>query len=118
MILNLRRNITQKVLALLVLGAVSLLILNKALFLHTHQLSDGTFVLHAHPFQAGSDTSHQHQHSNCAYFLFDQISQLYAQNFDDLTLYHTDFYTRLFSKEISYILENYSVCLKNRAPPV
>lgn len=118
MILILRRNITKKAFAILVLGAVVLLILNKALFLHTHQLSDGTFVLHAHPFQSGSDTSHQHQHSNCGYCFFDQVSQLYAQNFDDLTLYHTDFFTRLFSNEISNIPENYTACLKNRAPPV
>jgi len=42
---------TKKTIAYLILGLMCLLIINKAVFLHSHVLADGTVISHAHTNQ-------------------------------------------------------------------
>ena len=54
----------------LVMGS---LLVNQALYTHTHVLSDGSIVSHAHPFSknAGCSKNTTHQHSAAELFLLD-----------------------------------------------
>lgn len=118
--LILRQNIIKKAFAYLVLGVVGTLILNKAVFLHTHKLNDGTVVVHAHPFQASTDShsNNPHQHTKSGIYYFDQLSFLYSQLPDDVTFHAAAYHTIHFAEKVSFYFENYHACLKNRAPPV
>jgi hypothetical protein len=115
-----RQNIIKKTVAYLILGVVGLLILNKAVFLHTHTLNDGTIVVHAHPFQAKTDSNsnNPHQHTKCGIYYFNQLSFLYSQLPEDVNPYASVYQTIHFAEKSSFYFENYHACLKNRAPPV
>jgi hypothetical protein len=59
--------------------------INRAVFVHTHHLPDGTIVVHAHPFdtEKENDGHHdQHQHTKIEYVLLD--------NFNHFEDYHAD----------------------------
>jgi len=114
-----RQNIIRKTFTYLILGVVSLLILNKAVFLHTHKLTDGTVILHAHPFHSYSDSNSKnpHQHTKGGFTYFDELNLLYQQLPDKFTFYKDDSYTTLAPTNISFYFQNYHSCLKNRAPP-
>lgn len=115
-----RQNIIKKTVAYLILGVIGSLILNKAVFLHTHTLNDGTIIVHAHPFQASSDSNsgNPHQHTKCGIYYFDQLSFLISQLPDDVTFHSAVYHTIHFSEKRSFYFENYHACLKNRAPPI
>jgi len=115
-----RHNIIKKTFAYLILGLVGLLILNKAVFLHTHQLRDGTVIVHAHPFQSNTDSNpnNPHQHTKSGFFYFNELSLLYQSAPGNLTFYMAENSTILFSETISFYFQKYHACLKNRAPPV
>jgi hypothetical protein len=115
----LRRNIIKKAFAYLILGVVGLLILNKAVFLHTHKLADGTVILHAHPFHSGSNSNsnNPHQHTKGGYLYFDEINLLYQQFPDKFTFFEANSFTTFAQANISFDFQNYHSCLKNRAPP-
>lgn len=114
-----RQNSIKKAVAYLVLGVMGLLILNKAVYLHTHTLNDGTIVVHAHPFQATSDSNsgNPHQHTKCGFYFLDQLSFLYSQLPDNVVLSAAVYHTISFPEKRSFYFENYHACLKNRAPP-
>lgn len=56
---------TQKYASLLMIVLVAMLLVNKAIFLHSHT-SNGKIYTHAHPFDKGSDNNpiKQHNHSS------------------------------------------------------
>ena len=57
-----------------------MLITNSVIFQHTHQLSDGTIVEHAHPFNKANDSTpiKHHHHSNASYNFFNHLSLLFV----------------------------------------
>jgi len=63
--------------ALLILVMGSLLV-NQALYTHTHVMPDGSIVSHAHPFSknAGCNKNSTHQHSSAEFFLLDLMEVL------------------------------------------
>ncbi len=61
----------------LMLTNLFLVNLNQAMFVHTHQLPDGTKVVHAHPFDSekeNNDPADQHQHSKIEYVVLDNFN--------------------------------------------
>jgi hypothetical protein len=61
----------------LVLVAVTAMLTNQALFVHSHRLADGTTVTHAHPYQPANDSNapfKTHHHSKIEFLAFDNIS--------------------------------------------
>jgi len=56
---------------------MSLLILNTAVFIHSHRLADGTIITHAHPFQKSKESNQPyktHHHNNTDLFRLREIS--------------------------------------------
>ena len=51
------KNITIKVLSLLMIAIMSVMVINKGLYIHSHILNDGTIVFHAHPFNKSTDSN-------------------------------------------------------------
>ena len=64
-------------LAMLIL-VMGCLLVNQALYTHTHVLPDGSIVSHAHPFSknAGCNKSTSHQHSSSELFLLNLLDVL------------------------------------------
>ncbi|PWD98053.1 hypothetical protein [Marinilabilia rubra] len=61
--------------ALLMIAAMSLLILNKALFTHTHITKGGQIISHSHPFkpETGNNSPAAHQHTAVQFHLLDNL---------------------------------------------
>ncbi len=56
-----------RIIAFIGLLSISWLLINNSVFLHYHKLDDGSYVVHAHPFNKSaekSDTGGKHQHTN------------------------------------------------------
>jgi len=67
-------NITIKSVAWLMIGIMGVLVANKAVFVHSHILNDGTIIEHAHPYNKSTDsTPYKSHHHTKAEFLFFQI---------------------------------------------
>jgi len=83
--------------ALLMVAAMSLLILNKALFTHTHITKGGQIVSHSHPFkpETGNNSPAAHQHTAVQFHLLDNLQLFYPILFLLLTL-------ALFSNKKNY----------------
>ena len=62
-------------LLILVMGS---LLVNQALYTHSHVLPDGSIVAHAHPFNKTQESKQgaAHQHSSLEFSLFDQLNVL------------------------------------------
>ena len=62
----------------LMIALISLLLVNRAVYIHIHVLPDGSVHSHAHPFSKNPDSSKGtgHQHSSLEFFLLDQLDIL------------------------------------------
>lgn len=71
--------ITIKAATFLVIGIMALIVANKAVFLHTHQLANGTLIAHAHPFDRSNDTNphKSHHHTQTELVFLDSFKILY-----------------------------------------
>ncbi len=104
----------------LMIGIMGFIISNKAFFMHMHKMTNGSIIVHAHPFDKSSDTApfKTHQHTKAG-FLFFQNAGLFL-----LTVLFTYKVIRLIEsiKPIPALLTNYpALCYvpdKGRAPPV
>ena len=66
-----------KSLAWILMAHMVLLIANQAMFIHTHRMSDGTIVVHAHPFKSTGNANQpfkSHKHSSYDYVLLDNLT--------------------------------------------
>jgi hypothetical protein len=65
-----RKGVKQKF-SIFLIGVVSVLIFDRALYTHIHVLPDGSLISHAHPFPGSSEdeSTPDHQHSNQELFL-------------------------------------------------
>jgi len=70
--------ITRKLLPFIMIGVIGLLVVNKTLNTHTHQMIDGTLVSHSHPYDKPNDTNpiKSHQHTKTAFYFFEIIDIL------------------------------------------
>ncbi len=105
--------------SLFMIGILSLWIVNRALFIHTHKFADGQSVTHAHPFQKSGNnaTSPGHGHSNAEFLFFDGLDLLFS------TLFLTPLLLRFpvsFEYKIAYRFSGTNALPTNkrrRAPP-
>ena len=75
------KHIVERQIALLLVAVMAMLVFNQSFNIHSHRLSDGTIITHAHPFQksAADDgepvSSHEHSHND--YVFLDHFSLLF-----------------------------------------
>jgi len=115
-----RNNIVRKSIAFLMLAIVMMLTVNKALFIHTHQLADGTIVIHSHPYNKTDDNQpiKNHHHNKLEFVFLQNIEILFAFFFLAIC-FHLILKTELFfnlesKKEIAHCI----LKRKSRAPPI
>ena len=114
------RNITIKSVTWLVIGMMGMLIANTAVFIHTHKLSDGTVIKHAHPYNKTNDSApyKSHHHSKAEFLFLQNLEILFLLMF--LTFALLTFAKRVKNK--FYIITRNSLnCIilhKGRAPPI
>ncbi len=77
--MNVVKSITVKATSYLLIGLIALLIANKAIYIHTHKLPNGTIVVHAHPFNKSCDTEpfKSHKHTKGELYFFQSIENLF-----------------------------------------
>ncbi|MDP3913072.1 MAG: hypothetical protein Q8R96_04965 [Bacteroidota bacterium] len=114
------RQTAKKQIAYLILGLMGLLIINKAVFLHSHVLANGTVISHAHPYQSTDDSKpfQSHHHTKAAFFLFDTIQLLFNSIPFGLIFFIPNFRTKVFFSSITQIAPEYFSSTRSRAPPV
>lgn len=66
-----RNNFVVKFLSLISLSILLLNIVNKSLYVHSHQLENGEIVTHAHPFNQENDNNplKSHKHTSLEYLM-------------------------------------------------
>ncbi len=114
------RHTAKKQIVYLIIGLMGLMIINKAVFLHSHVLDDGTIVTHAHP-SAGSEDSQPfktHHHTKAAFFFYDNLDLLFLSAvlsfFSFIHIQSAPVFHRPTSDYTSFHLSH----LRERAPPV
>ncbi len=67
-----RNSLVIKFLSLLSLSILLLSIINRSVYLHSHQLGSGEIVIHAHPFNQQEDNAplKSHKHTSLEYLVF------------------------------------------------
>jgi len=72
-------NISKKTFAILMIGTMGLLIVNKGLFIHSHKLEDGSIIIHAHPYDKNQDSEpfKKHHHSKAEFIFLQSLNQLF-----------------------------------------
>lgn len=98
--IELVKKICRKSLALLLLGFVLLLVVNRTVYTHSHILSDGTVLTHAHPYDTDADGNpfKSHQHNSIELLIFSTF------NFIGAILFI--FSSALFVKKTKHIFAN------------
>ena len=113
-------NIIIKSVAWLVIVIMGILIVNKAVFIHTHRLTDGTVVEHAHPFDKSTDSKpfKSHHHTKAELLFFQNLEIIFLFVFLTFALFIAAKKSKYsFNRKINYTLS----CIllhKGRAPPI
>jgi hypothetical protein len=72
---NLNR-ILQKLIHFIVFVSICFTIINNVVYIHTHKMSDGSIIVHAHPFKK-TDTNNipvkSHKHTHFEYVVLDHL---------------------------------------------
>ncbi|MBW8325602.1 MAG: hypothetical protein K0M50_12625 [Prolixibacteraceae bacterium] len=104
----------------LIIGLMGLMIINKAIFLHSHILDDGTIVTHAHPCESSGDSQpfKTHHHTKAAFFFYENLDLLFLSAvlsfFSFIHIQSAPVFHRPASDYTSFHLSQ----LHGRAPPV
>jgi len=97
-------NILKKIITFGMICIMGMLIINNSVFMHTHKLSDGTVIIHSHPYDKSNDSkSHKTHHHTKAEFVF-------LENIEILKSY---FYSHIISGNTSSCI----IIHNGRAPP-
>ena len=96
------------------------LLLNQALYTHTHVMPDGSIVSHAHPFNKSQESEQggSHQHSSLEYFLLQNLLLLFSAAIGSLVLNCAAPGTRFREAIPDHALPMLVPFSPNRAPPV
>ena len=114
------RDITIKFIAFLIIGVMGMLIANKAVFIHSHRLNDGTVIEHAHPYSKSTDSKpyKSHHHTTAELLFFQNLEILF------LIVFLTFSLIAFANKEkfsFKLITRHTLICInlnKGRAPPI
>lgn len=114
-----KTNIGVKTLALLMIAVMALLTFNQSSNIHSHRLSDGSVVFHAHPYNKTSDSSpiKKHHHNIRDFLIIQHISLLFLSLIAAFTtllaVHHFTFKRDSYHKD----KEELSYAFSGRAPP-
>ncbi len=102
------------------MGIMALMVANKAFFLHSHQMANGTVIAHAHPYDKSNDPAPQksHRHTQTELIFIDNLKLLFsflvlflAYSCSPLTIKH--------SVDLPFLYLPACICIhKGRAPPL
>jgi len=104
--------------ALLILVMGSMLV-NQALYTHTHVMPDGSIVSHAHPFSknAGCNKNTTHQHSSAEFFLLNLMNVLILCAIATFVLKSSALITLIRQASSDHLLPALVPLSPGRAPP-
>jgi len=114
------REITKRIVAIVMITAIGLLVINTGMFTHTHQFADGSTISHAHPYNKSAEQSsgESHRHTQSELFFLQTLDLLFFMALFSAAII-------LFSKKAEYLIDYNNrfslrpVILKNgRAPPL
>ena len=114
------RNITIKALAYFMIGIMSILVVNKAMFMHAHKMTDGKVITHSHPYDKSNDSKpyKSHHHTKVEFLFIENLKILFLfvfLTFALLNLVKKAKYS--FYRKTRYTL-NCIILYKSRAPPI
>jgi hypothetical protein len=92
---------------------MSIMIANNVAFLHTHVLSDGQIVQHAHPFSKNKAENQNpgHSHNALEILVLNQLSILV------LFVASVGLIISRFSTQVNYVARIFHVCVESHAIP-
>ncbi len=97
------------------------IISNKAVFTHTHRLADGTYVIHAHPYDKSEDHLPENQHHHHSGYEYLSIGALDSYISLNQIEFKTPIYLPVFTEIFFYVKEffssGYFYLLNNKSPP-
>jgi len=107
-----------KALSYLGLGIIGLLIINSILFTHSQTLSDGSVVVHAHPYDKTENPPSNHNHHEYELLILNNITLLFFLGAIAISLtFAYVYFEKTHLPQIKYI--NVLLSRKfGRAPPV
>lgn len=114
------RNITIKFITILMIWIIGMFIVNKAIFLHTHKLDNGTVISHAHPYDKSNDSKpyKSHHHTNAELLFFQNIEILFIIGLLTFALFALVEKTNYSSNIITRHTLTCIILQKGRAPPI
>ena len=114
------RNITIKLVADLMIVIMAMLIVNKALFTHSHKTANNTVIVHAHPYNKSTDTNpyKSHLHTNAEYIFLHNLKILSLPGELMLLIFYSICLKKNYPNyRIPAYLKNVILSYSNRAPP-
>ena len=107
-----------KVVGLLLLLTFLLLFINNVYFQHVHVLSDGTILLHAHPFNKTDGGTQQHKHSTAEFYTIANFGLYFNSEVitPDFKIYESVYFFR--TTDLPIFSETNIYCSIGRSPPV
>lgn len=120
MICGLQNNRIIKTLVWLIMANMLIMIANQSMFIHAHRMSDGTIVVHAHPFKSSGDANEpykSHKHSSYDYVLLDNLAHFLATFITLFLAFHILKSENHFKKVFEIIYQADLVHPSLRAPP-
>jgi hypothetical protein len=79
------RKITIRFIAVLMIAAIGMLVVNHSLFFHFHQLADGSIVAHSHPYTKSAENSQKgdnnHHHTQLQLMFLQALELLFLLTF-------------------------------------
>jgi hypothetical protein len=113
-------HITIQVVTYLVICAIGVLLLNTAVYTHTHKLADGTFITHAHPYNKSTDDEpfKSHHHTKAESIFFEALGMFFPILFLSFILYQlSQLPLKVVFVNLIYEIELIKFS-KGRSPPV
>ena len=113
------KNKIKKLIAGLLLVSIGMFIVNNVVFLHTHKLSNGKILVHAHPYNKSQDSApfKKHNHTSKELFQISQIQLLFISAVFSILSIIPVGQKNIYSYNIPSILFNSCFRLKGREPP-
>ena len=71
--------VLHRTVAYLLIAAFTMFVVNQTLFLHTHKLSDGTIITHAHPYNKTTEQTpyKTHHHTSVDFMMLHHLNLLF-----------------------------------------
>lgn len=113
------RNISLRLVAILLVAVIATLTFNQSVNLHTHKLIDGTVVSHAHPYNKTNDSApiKSHHHTLTELLILEHFEVLFLSLFIAIALLHVTYFTRRQPQEHHHLKSQHIHCASGRAPP-